>query len=226
MIVLTAGGRSASTFDNYKHLHLCLAFQLLSQSENWSTLETLGIKECCQYHCRWGLCAITSTVVCWSGAYHTKLCERCAPTWNLTGKRKGRFWLLQSRVSFYSMQTCNNNSSRKSTSCWTSVTLRKSYIQFPSTTHTCVQGPCLHKWWLTNDLDSQTITMMNLAFPRVKKKKKNHPKTAIRAFARACFSWLVKKHDSPWVTLNTHAVVDRRTQVCKVSLLTCYIINL
>lgn len=51
---------------------------------------------------------------------------------------------------------CNNKSSWKSTSYWTrAVTLSNSYIQFPSTSHTCVQGPCLHQRWLTNDMDSQ-----------------------------------------------------------------------
>lgn len=44
VIVLTAGGRSASTLNSHNDLLLCMAFQLLSQSETWSTLETLGIR--------------------------------------------------------------------------------------------------------------------------------------------------------------------------------------
>lgn len=146
-----------------------------------------------------GGCVLSQARLSAGQVHITQNFMRGVPLWNLTGKRKGRFWLLQSRDSSYSMQTCTNNSSRKSTSCWTSVTLRKSYIQFPSTTHTCVQGPCLHKRWLTNDLDSQTITMMNLAFPPVKKKKKKSPQNSNTCFRTRLF---FMTGEETWFTLS------------------------
>lgn len=75
----------------------------------------------------------------------------------------------------------------------------KSYIQFPSTSHTCVQGPCLHKRWLTNDMDSQTITMMNLAFSLVKKKKQKHPQSSDTCFHTHLFFIIGEKI---WFTLS------------------------
>lgn len=201
MIVLTAGGRSASTLNSHKHLHLCLACHAPLPVWDMKHTGNSGNKECCQYHRRWGLCYHKH----WLSAGQVHITQNSVKgvslygTWQgneraLFGYSSGEALPLQRRLVII-------NRSRKSTSCWTSVTLRKSYIQFPSTTHTCVLGPCLHKRWLTNDMDSQTITMMNLAFSLVKKitKQKKTPQNSNTCFHTRLFFMI---GEETWFTLS------------------------